>query len=133
MRKLLLLLPLALAGCASSPGVHAPVDHFEYGAISHDPFWLVTIGDDRIILTMGPPGGRADGELVEHIYPRVLPVVEADGTRRWESTSGAGVIAVEAKPGPCKTGGRTYADATRVTLSGREMFGCGGPEVRGEA
>jgi uncharacterized membrane protein len=130
MKYLPLFAPLALAACASTPGVHAPVDMFEYGAISHDPFWLVSIGDDRIVLTRGPAGGRADGELTTTEFRRTLPVTNAAGTRRWESGKGTDFISLEAKAGPCTTGGRTYADKTRVLISGQELIGCGGPEVR---
>jgi uncharacterized membrane protein len=130
MRKLVFLGPLLASACASSPEVHAPVDNFEYGAISHDPFWLVSIGDDRIVLTMGPAGGRADGDLTTTEFPRVLPR-ETNGVRRWESGEGTQVLTLEARPGPCTTGGRTYADRTRVMLSGRVLTGCGGPEVKG--
>ena len=129
MKKLLTLTLLTLAGCSTGGGVHAPVDHVDYNAISHDPFWLVSIGDDRIVLTMGPEGGRADGELVDHQFPRVLPVTAADGTRRWEAQNGAHIVSIEAKPGSCKTGGRSYAEATHVRFNGRDMYGCGGREV----
>lgn len=125
----LLLAPIALAACGTNPDVIGPKDHFEYGAISHDPFWIASVGDDKIVLTRGPAGGRADGELVTQEFPRTLPVQEANGTRRWESARGTDFISVEARPGPCTTGGRTYADATRVLISGRELKGCGGPEV----
>lgn len=131
MKHLLPLTLIALAGCTSaSQAPFSPVDDFQYGAISHDPFWLVSIGDDRIVLTMGPAGGRADGELNSYEYPRVLPR-SVNGVRRWESGQGTQVITIEARPGPCTTGGRTYADQVKVSLSGRVMTGCGGREVPG--
>lgn len=133
MKRLVPLAAIALAGCAATgERPYSPVDNFHYGAISHDPFWLVSIGDDRIVLTMGPTGGRADGELKSFEYPRVLPKV-TDGVRRWQSAEGTQVITVEARPGPCMTGGRTYADKTRILLSGRMMEGCGGREVTGQS
>jgi uncharacterized membrane protein len=128
MKQLLPLALIALAGCASGQAPYSPVNDFQYGAIGHDPFWLVSIGDDRIVLTLGPAGGRADGELSSYAYPRALPRT-VNGVRRWESGSGTQVIAVEARPGPCSTGGRTYADHATVYLSGRMMSGCGGREV----
>ena len=128
-RGALLLLPLFVAGCASErPPVYAPVKNMRYGAISHDPFWLVSIGDDRIVLTTGPAGGRADGELDSYEYPRPLPTVR-DGVRRWESGQGTAVISVEARQGPCSTGGHSYQDRVKVYLSGRMMEGCGGYEI----
>lgn len=124
------LLPLVLiAGCASpAEEVYAPVKNYRYGAISHDPFWLVAIGDDRIVLTTGPSGGRADGELASYDYPRVLPK-ELNGVRRWDSGEGTMAISIEARKGPCSTGGRAYQDRVKVYLSGRTMDGCGGREV----
>src|SRR3546814_18851992 len=95
--------------------------------MGHDPFWMVAIGDDQIVLTMGPPGGRADGELLSTSYPRVLPR-ETDGVRRWESGEGTQVIAIEARTAECTTGGRAYPDQVTVTLSGRMPKGCGGEE-----
>lgn len=128
MKRLLPLALIALAGCSIWGQPVNPVRDFQYGAISHDPFWLVSIGDDKIVLTLGPEGGRADGELTSYEYPRVLPKT-TEGVRRWQSAEGNQVITVEARPGPCTTGGRTYADKTRVLLSGRMMEGCGGREV----
>lgn len=129
MKRAIVLLPLLLAGCASEqPQVYAPVKNIRYGAISHDPFWLVSIGDDRIVLTTGPSGGRADGELDSYAYPRPLPIFK-DGVRRWESGNGTAVIAVEAREGPCSTGGHSYQDRVKVYLSGRTMEGCGGREI----
>ena len=131
MKPLILLAALALAGCAADRAAepYSPVSSFAYGAISHDPFWMVAIGDDSIVLTMGPAGGRADGGLSSFAYPRALPR-EVNGVRRWESGEGTAVIAIEARPGPCTTGGRSYPDAVTVTLSGRMLEGCGGQELR---
>jgi uncharacterized membrane protein len=129
MKALPILALLAVTGCSlggSEP--YNPVRDFQYGAISHDPFWLVSIGGDRIVLTLGDEGGRADGELKSFEYPRVLPR-NVDGVRRWESGDGTQVITVEARPGPCTTGGHTYADRTKIFLSGRMMEGCGGREI----
>jgi uncharacterized membrane protein len=131
MKRLLTLALIALAGCSTAgEAPYSPVSDFQYGAISHDPFWLVSIGDDKIVLTLGPEGGRADGELDSYEYARVLPRT-INGVRRWESGEGTQVIAIEAHRGPCTTGGHTYADRTKVFLSGRMMEGCGGREVAG--
>ena len=134
VRILLPLALLALAGCTSGAGETPlnPVQNFQYGAMGHDPFWSVAIGDDRIVLTLGPEGGRADGELASYDYPRALPR-EADGVRRWESGSGTQVIAIEARSGPCTAGGWRYEDRVRVTLSGRMLEGCGGAGGPAEA
>ena len=120
---------LALAGCATPATTpFSPVRDFQYGALGHDPFWMVAIGDDQIVLTLGPPGGRADGALSSASYPRVLPR-EVDGARRWESGEGTQVIAIEARPADCTAGGRRYEDRVTVTLSGRMLQGCGGREL----
>jgi uncharacterized membrane protein len=118
--------PLALAGCATTPQVHSPVRMVEYSAFGADPFWMVTIGDDRIVLTLGDEGGRADGALDSFAFPRVLPVTNG-AVKTWESVDGAAVISVQARPGPCTgSGERVYEHHVRVRLSGRELNGCGG-------
>jgi uncharacterized membrane protein len=130
MKPFILLAAFALTACAA-PTALEPNDslgRFDYGAISHDPFWMVAIGGDAVVLTMGPEGGAADGELTSAAYPRAAPS-ERDGVRRWESGEGTAVIAVEARPGPCTTGGRSYPDQVKVYLSGRMLEGCGGQEI----
>jgi len=127
IRPLALLPPLLLAACATDRGApFNPVASVAYSALGHDPFWLVTIGDDSIILTLGDEGGRADGALDSHSFPRALPQVDGE-FRRWESGDGTATIAIQARPGPCDgSGGRRYEDHVRVRLSGRELAGCGG-------
>ena len=131
-RLLFLCLPLALtAACATQPEVYSPVGTVRYSALVADPFWMVSIGDDRIVLTLGDEGGRADGALESFSFPRVLPVVNG-AFRTWESAEGAAVISVQARPGPCTgSGSRIYEDHVRVRLSGRELTGCGGPIASG--
>src|SRR3546814_6635520 len=88
MKRLLPLTLLALAACATGADApYRPVGAFEYGAMGPDPFWMVAIGDDQIVLLIGPPGGRADGENLSKSYPCVLPR-GADGSRRWRSAGG---------------------------------------------
>ena len=131
-RLLFLCLPLALtAACATQSEVYSPVGTVRYSALGADPFWMVSIGDDRIVLTLGDEGGRADGALESFSFPRVLPVVNG-AFRTWESAEGAAVISVQARPGPCTgSGSRIYEDHVRVRLSGRELTGCGGPIASG--
>jgi len=98
-----------------------------YTAIGAEPFWMVTIGDDRIVLRLaGTEGPRAEA------WPRVLPVRDGDVTR-WQSGAGTRVITVEARrsPAPCESGRLLYEDEVRVTLSGRMLHGCGGRIARG--
>jgi uncharacterized membrane protein len=130
MKPLILLGLAALAGCAAS-SADKPVESVaaaDYTAISHDPFWTVAISGDSILMTRGPAGGRADGELTSFAYPAAVPK-EQDGVRRWESGEGTAVIAVEARPAPCMTGGRSYTDRVKVYLSGSMLEGCGGEET----
>jgi uncharacterized membrane protein len=120
---LLLALPALLAGCETARTPYAPVDQVRYSAIGEDPFWLLTIGDDRIVLRLGNGPGTSASEAV---WPRTLPRT-VDGVTSWQAGDGTQVIGIEARPGPC-TGsrGRRYEDQVRVRLSGRELAGCGG-------
>ena len=133
MRRLLLALPLLLsAGCEtyrSDP--YAPVEDVRYTAIGHDPFWMVTIGDDRIVLRTAQEGGMEARNYGDAVFARTLPRT-VDGVTTWESGDGIAVISIEARPGPCEgASGRRYADHVRVRLSGREMTGCGGRLLTG--
>ncbi|MDT9597420.1 hypothetical protein [Sphingosinicella rhizophila] len=120
----------SLAGCATSSTPYSPVRDASYSALGEDPFWMVAIGDDKIVLTLpADPGTRRS--LNSHIYPRVLPRTTG-GVKRWESGEGAAVITIEARPGPCATGGKEFEDRVRVTLSGRAFEGCGGRQIRGK-
>ena len=131
-RRLLLLPLLLLSACqAYRTQPYDPVDSVAYSALGHDPFWLLTIGDDRIILTLGDEGGRADGALDSYSWPRALPRI-ADGLRTWEAAGETAAITIQARPGPCEgSGGRVYEDHVRVSLSGRELVGCGGRAIEG--
>ncbi len=124
---ILCLALLAAAGCAS-PRAHAPVRDVSYSAIGTDPFWMLTIGDDRIVLTRGSP---ARDRLRDAVYPRVLPRT-VEGVRIWESGEGVAVISIEARPGRCQgPSGIVYEDEVRVRLSGIELNGCGGRMLAG--
>ena len=125
-RLSLLCLPL-LAACQTASQPYAPVDNVRYSAIGADPFWMVTIGDDRIVLRLGHEGR----EVRDISYPRTLPIVDGNVTR-WQSGDGTQVITITARraPTPCELDGRRYADVVRVTLSGRMLDGCGGRLLR---
>jgi uncharacterized membrane protein len=126
MKLLPLVLLAPLAACAA-PRPYAPVRTVSYSAIGAAPLWLLTIGDDRIVLAR--PAG--DGAMAEAIYPRVLPRVAA-GRRTWESGEGVQAIGIEATPESCEgSRGIVYADRVRVRLSGVELHGCGGRILSG--
>ena len=120
MTRLLLALPLLLlAACAAQPRVYQPVASQSYAALGSEPFWLLNIGDDRIVLRT-PEG--------ETSWPRTMRS-NAEGVRSWES----GEIRIVARPGPCTAQGeRVYEDHVTVTLPGRQLAGCGGRLVRPE-
>jgi uncharacterized membrane protein len=121
---LLLVPPLLAAGCATAPQPYAPVQNVYYSALGEAPFWMVAIGDDRIVLRLSGETGAAPAE--DLIWPRTLPRI-VDGGRIWESGEGTRVIAIESRPGRCvDSRGRGYEDQVRVRLSGRELTGCGG-------
>jgi uncharacterized membrane protein len=130
MKPLTLIALVPLAGCAATPAPEAgtPAASADYVATSHDPFWTVAISKDSILMTRGPAGGRADGELTSVAYPAAIPS-EQGGARRWESGEGTTVIAIESRPAPCTTGGRSYPDQVKVYLSGVMLEGCGGQEI----
>jgi len=125
-----LILLLLAAGCTTAPAVYQPVADPIYTAIGRDPFWMVAIGDSRIVLRLPQPGGET-GEVDDIIYPRVLPRT-VGGVRTWQSGEGTEVITIEARPGPCDAGRQAFADHVRVRLSGRELNGCGGRPLREE-
>ncbi|MFN3725164.1 MAG: hypothetical protein ACK4SZ_02550 [Allosphingosinicella sp.] len=128
MRTRLPLLCLTLlAACQTSSQPYAPIDNVRYSAIGADPFWMVTIGDDRIVLRIGQPGS----DVRDISYPRTLPVIQGNLTR-WQSGEGTQVITVEARrmPERCEHSGRRYEDHVRVMLSGRMLEGCGGRLIR---
>ncbi|HEV7658948.1 MAG TPA: hypothetical protein VGO55_03795 [Allosphingosinicella sp.] len=123
MKRLVLALPLPLllaAGCATSSRPYAPVSDVAYQAMGARPFWMLTIGGDRIVFRIS----RRDGDL--H-WERTLPRTR-DGARIWESGEGERRIIVEARAGPCAgEGDRAYEDQVVVRFGdGGEFRGCGG-------
>ena len=128
-----LLLPLLIAaGCAADRSrPWAPVENVRYSALGHDPFGMLAIGDDRIVLRLGHDGGEEAGEYDDIVFPRTLPRTVGD-VRTWESGDGTQVIAIESRPGPCIGSRRIrYEHHVTVRLSGRELTGCGGRLLTG--
>lgn len=120
MTRLLLALPLLIAaGCATSQRPYAPVNDVRYQAMGAEPFWMLAIGDDRIVL-------RSSTFQGERSWPRNLPRTLA-GVRSWRSEQGGSAITVESRPGPCETEGEeVYEDNVRVTVGDQNLTGCGG-------
>ncbi|MEA3018104.1 MAG: hypothetical protein QOI38_2826 [Sphingomonadales bacterium] len=117
---------LAAAGCAQ-PRPYAPVRQPHYTAIGAEPFWLLTVGAERILLSFGREGGGVRGMS----YRRTGTTLDK-GVRRWEGGDGTAVIGVEAWRRPCRgAGGAMHEDVVRVRLSGRELNGCGGRILAG--
>lgn len=120
MARLLLALPLLVcAGCATGGQPYAPVRDVAYQAMGAEPFWMLAIGDGRIVLRSSTFEG-------ERAWPRTLPRTAA-GVRTWRSEQGGSTIVVESRPGPCETeGGEVYEDNVRVTVGDQSLTGCGG-------
>ena len=132
MTRLLCLLPLLLLGaCETYSDPYAPVRNVRYSAIGHDPFWMVTIGDDRIVLRLGHDGGEEAEEYDDIVFPRTLPVRDGN-VQWWRSNNGTQSIVVEARetPTPCENERRAFQHFVRVTLGDRIFNGCGGRLVR---
>jgi uncharacterized membrane protein len=127
MRKATLLpifVLLAASGCADDRRPYAPVGEVSYQAMGAEPFWMLTIGDDRIVLRQA---GQAD-----RTWPRTLPRTQ-DGVRTWTSDAGGESIIVEARPGPCAAENeRIYEDDVLIRVAGGERRGCGGRLARRE-
>jgi uncharacterized membrane protein len=127
--RALFLLPL-IAGCASSQAPYNPASHVRYSALGQDPFWMVTVGRDKIVLTSGPGEGRSS-RLAGRTY-RGVESRFSDGVKRWESAHGTAVISIEARREDCMgSRGAVFEDTVRVRLSGRELNGCGGRRIEG--
>jgi uncharacterized membrane protein len=127
MRNALLLPLLLAAGCAASPRPYAPVRDVAYQALGARTFWVLTIGDDRIVFRPVHGGG-------ERSWPRVLPRTR-NGVRTWHSGEGAEGITIEARPGPCADRSeRLHEDVVTVRMGdeGPELEGCGGRLIRPE-
>jgi hypothetical protein len=99
--------PLLLAACASTPTPYNPVNDVRYSALGADPYWQVTIGDDRIVLRhAGDP--QSATTPADSVWPRTLPRI-VDGTTTWQSQGPAGAIEIEARAQTCTSGGRRSA------------------------
>ncbi len=121
-----LLLLAVLGACATDSRPYNPVHDVRYSALGADPYWQLTIGDDRIVLRFAADPGtvpRPD----EQVWPRTLPRTQ-NGVTTWQSGTGAAAIAIETRAGPCGAeGGLTWRDSVTVRVGERQLSGCGGP------
>ncbi|HEX8668310.1 MAG TPA: hypothetical protein VF727_08065 [Allosphingosinicella sp.] len=118
---------LLLTACVQEERPYGPVNRFEYGAFGHNPDWTVTVRDDSLVLTLLGEGAGAPGSFS---YTGVLANTRGKVTR-WEATGGMPVT-VQAGPGPCRSArGQRYEDVVTVSLSGRQLHGCGGRRLSG--
>ena len=69
----ILVFALLAIGCASAPAVYQPVADPIYTAIGRDPFWMVAIGDSRIVLRLAQDPADPSGMVDDAVFPRVLP------------------------------------------------------------
>lgn len=116
-RIALLAAPLILSGCLS----HPPPPEAPYHAHGKDSAWNLII-DDRDV-TFIPAGG-------DPIVQPKPPVIIGIAGEIYQ----AGRIGVNIVHGPCRIGGRTYADRVQVTIEGDMAYeGCGGNFAESES
>ena len=126
MRHALLLPLLLAAGCETNRTPYSPVENVRYSAIGQEPFWMVTIGDDSIVLAFGPRSGRTCGEARRPPIP-AHPAPPCRRRHHWTSLDGPGRI------GTTRARVLARARAAFAIATGarppqrREMHGCGGP------
>lgn len=124
--RLLLCLPLLLAACVTPEPKYGREPGLLYEAFGEPPFWLLTIRDRELVLTIHDPA------LGPHTtsYAAVTARTEGKTTRWTAGGDGLGGIAVEARREPCTIpDGRRYEDKVTVSLSGRQLEGCGGEQI----
>ena len=130
LRTLPLLLPgcaLLLFACVEEERPFGALHRFEYAAFGENPDWRLAVRDDSLVLTLPGQGGSAPGSFS---YTGVRANIRGKVTR-WQATGGMPVT-VEAGPGPCRSaGGERYEDVVTVSLSGRQLHGCGGRKFTG--
>lgn len=119
MAKILILVPLLLAGCAnrSEPRTGAP--QVEYSALGQEPGWTLRIDRERI---------RYAGDNGQTRIAVARPIVQATafGTR-YATTR----VVVDIAPGGCRDAisGSGFTDTVVVTTGGRQLRGCGGERL----
>ena len=111
MKKALVPLLAALAGCAPVPATPAP----SYHAVGTEPFWSLVIGEREIAFT------QPDQQPVTQPKPKVIVGFAGEIYR----TPQIDVNIVHAQ---CSDGmsDRVYPDKVQVTVDGKRFNGCGG-------
>ena len=126
--KLLHGLPLLLlaAACAVPPTEYGRTTALRYEAFGDPPLWRLSIGDDRLALTIHDPALGPTSTSFEGVAART----EGETTRWRAGGDGPGGISVEARRETCiAADGTRYEDQVTVRLSGRQLEGCGGKRV----
>lgn len=128
MKRFLVLMMFALGACESRPPiVHVEQTHPIYGALGHDPGWILMIGDNSV----GMRVMRQDGGYDDLRFARTLPRLVGD-VRAWQMTDAGHTLTVEARPERCQGNRIAFEDTVRITLDGRVLDGCGGRALRDE-
>ena len=128
MRPFLFLLPLPLAACALPDQEYGHVTAMRYEAFGDPPLWRLSIGDDRLALTLHDPALGPTSTSFSGVEART-----AGETTRWRAGGdGLGGVSVEARRETCiAADGTRYEDEVTVSLSGRQLEGCGGRKLPG--
>ena len=127
--KILLLLPLLLsaAACALPEPEYRRVSALRYEAFGEDPRWQATIDDKTAALVIHDPALGPTSTSHGAVSARTHGT-----TTRWTAGGGLGGFTVEARRDECVAAdGVRYEDTVTVSLSGRQLHGCGGNRLMG--
>ncbi|MFN3389521.1 MAG: hypothetical protein ACK40O_11375 [Allosphingosinicella sp.] len=127
--KLLAGLPLLLlvAACAVPRPEYRRVTSLHYEAAGADPAWHLTIADDTMRLVLHDPPHAPSGTSYATVQARTKGM-----TTVWTAGGGLGAPTVEARREVCiAADGTRYEDEVTISLSGRQLHGCGGNRLMG--
>lgn len=122
-RLALLLLPLALSGCATLPSPAAE-PAASYKAIGTEPFWALELTGREMVFTEA----NAPGVRITEPQPRAIHGFAGD------IYQGRRINLNIVRGQRCSDGmsDRVYPDRVQVRVDGRAFEGCGGVAVGGE-
>lgn len=126
--KFLLGLPLLLAACAVPKAEYRHDTALRYEAFGDPPLWRLSVGDDRLALTIHDPALGPTSTSFADVTART----EGETTRWTAGGESLGRVDVEARRETCVAAdGTRYEDRVTVSLSGRQLEGCGGKRLMG--